>query len=353
MELKQELEMPKLKKDALRLSPPTYIEFHHRIVEIVESCIHVDHVLSIDEMLCWLPFNWRTEEKIREIGQLIKYRIDAEFEGVINCTIGVASNGWLAKMASKMKKPNGFMILKSTQLPQVMYDLNLIDLHGIGSNMELRLHSMGIHTVEELYLSSQETLHAVWGSITGDLMWKKIRGEDIQDVDSVPKQRSLSHGHVIPPEFRNPNKAINVAHRLLQKAAFRARSNALNIGALDLQICYVNKQKWNQGLAFTTTSDSYFLSRAIKKLWNARPDHHLNISKINIVLHRLEPLKSYTPSLFDYAEVKNSEKLHQAIDQVIKKFGKQALYFGGAHGAMDTADPKIAFQHIPNLNNEK
>lgn len=40
------------------------------------------------------------------------------------------------------------------------------------------------------------------------------------------------------------------------------------------------------------------------------------------------------------------------MDAVTDKFGKQALYLGGAHGAMDTAQPKIAFNHIPDVELE-
>ncbi|MEN9535885.1 MAG: hypothetical protein RIR37_1158, partial [Verrucomicrobiota bacterium] len=52
--------------------PAEYIAIHHRVVEAVEDCIHVEQVLSIDEMWAWLPFNRRDLETVKGIGQKIK-----------------------------------------------------------------------------------------------------------------------------------------------------------------------------------------------------------------------------------------------------------------------------------------
>ena len=332
--------------------PPLYVEMHHRIIDIVESCIHVDHVLSIDEMVCWLPCNWRTEAKINEIAHLIKERLAKQIGGSLRCSIGVASNGWLAKTASKMRKPNGFLIIQSEELPQVLYELSLDDLHGIGRNMELRLHANGIHTVEQLCAAPKELLRGIWGSVEGQRLWHKLRGEALDDYDSEPKKRSIGHGHVLPPEMRHPAAAIAVIHRLTQKAALRARTHGLRAGALDLDLRFTNRDRWSQSLTFTETSDALFLTKAVKELWQLRPHPTIPIQKAQIVLHRLMTEAEFTPSLFEQNNL-NNESLNKSMDKITNRFGKQALYLGGAHGAMETAQPKIAFNHIPNIQLEE
>lgn len=332
--------------------PPLYVETHHRIVEIVESCIHVDHVLSIDEMVCWLPLNWRTEAKVTEIAQTIKNKLGKEFSDSMRCSIGVAPNGWLAKTASKMRKPNGFFIIRSEELPQVLYELELLDLHGIGRNMELRLHANGIHTVEQLYTVPKQVLRGIWGGVEGKRLWHKLRGEALDDYDSEPKKRSISHGHVLPPEMRHPSTAISIIHRLTQKAALRARTHGLRAGALDLDLRFTNKTKWSQSVTFSETADALFLTRTVKALWQARPHQNVPIHKANVILHRLVTDAEFTPSLFDQ-DCANNDAINTAMDQVTNRFGKQALYLGGAHGAMDNAKPKIAFSHIPDIKLEE
>ena len=68
-----------------------------------------------------MPLNWRTESKVKSVADSIKDSLKEEFDGVINATVGVAPNGWLAKMGSKMKKPNGFMMIQSTDLPDILF----------------------------------------------------------------------------------------------------------------------------------------------------------------------------------------------------------------------------------------
>lgn len=179
--------------------PPLYVKLHHRIVEIVESCIHVDHVLSIDEMLCRLPLNWRDPRKVGEVAGEIKAKLAAEFGKAICCSIGVAPNGWLAKTASKMRKPDGFFVISGADLPHALHELKLPDLHGIGKNMQLRLHARGIFNVEQLCQAPKETLRSVWGGIEGERIWHKLRGEDFDIYDTDSAKRSIGHGHVLPP----------------------------------------------------------------------------------------------------------------------------------------------------------
>jgi DNA polymerase-4 len=52
--------------------PAEYVRYHHRIVEAVEDCIHVEAVLSIDEMWAWLPYNLREPTTVEAIGRRIK-----------------------------------------------------------------------------------------------------------------------------------------------------------------------------------------------------------------------------------------------------------------------------------------
>lgn len=336
----------------LHARPPLYVEVHHKIVEIVESCIHVDHVLSIDEMVCWLPTNLRTQEAVEALSAGIKGKLATELSPAVKCSIGIAPNGWLAKTASKMKKPDGFMVIRSEDLPEVLHELSLGDLHGIGSNMELRLHSHGIHTVEQLCAAPKELLKGIWGGVEGKRLWHRLRGEVTEDYDSDPTKKSIGHGHVLPPEFRAPARALPVIHRLVQKAALRMRTSGLLAEALELSLSFTNHERWSGGVVFAGTADSLFLTQMIKALWKERPHQREGVAKANIVLGRLVEEKQYTPSLFDREACGRIAQLNKTMDGITGKFGKQALYLGGAHGALDTAQPKIAFGHIPDVKVE-
>ena len=129
--------------------PELYVRYHHQIVAAVESCIHVDTVMSIDEMACRLMGSEREPENAMTIG----YRIKAAIRNVgetLRCSIGIAPNRVLAKVASDMQKPDGMTVITLADLPHKLYPLELEDLPGVGKRMHARLRLAGICTVEQL-----------------------------------------------------------------------------------------------------------------------------------------------------------------------------------------------------------
>ncbi|MCF6312936.1 MAG: hypothetical protein L3J39_10845 [Verrucomicrobiales bacterium] len=332
--------------------PPLYVDVHHQIVDLVESCIHVDHVLSIDEMICWLPKNWRTHQIIHQVADQIKAKMTSTFSDALGCSIGVAPNGWLAKMASKMEKPDGLVIIESDDLPEKLYSLELKDLHGIGSSMELRLHAHGIHSVRDLCATPKSTLHGIWKGVEGYRMWHKLRGELVEDYTREAMTRSISHGHVLAPDLRQPSRAIAVVHRLTQKAGTRMRHQGLLTSRLELHLRYVGQAAWSAKTSFPETTDSLVLTQSIKFLWQQRPHPSTPIRKVNIVLGKLVREGQYTPSLFEPEQSEKRNRLNETLDSVNAKYGKQALYLGGAHEAIERVQAKIAFHHIPDMKVE-
>ena len=336
--------------------PAKYVELHHRLVAAVESCIHVEDVLSIDEMWCWLPYNLREPETVQDIGQKIKRAIHDQVGPWINGSVGAAPNRWLAKMASKMRKPDGLFIIESTQLPEILYELELRDIHGVGRAMELRLHANGIHDVRALCHATRKQLHTAWGGIEGDRLWLQLRGKEVPTT--ATERRSIGHSHVLPPDKRRADVAVSVLHKLTQKAAQRLRSHGMLAQRFSLSLRYLRGGNWHLEASLEATDDSLKLAHAASHLWRQRPHHQEQLLKISMVLGQLVDQGNYTPSLFKEADSaayqagKNRQTLNKSMDKIVKKFGKQSIYLGGAHDAIEAAPMRISFGHIPDLDIE-
>lgn len=324
--------------------PAKYVSFHHRLVDAVESCIHVEATLSIDELWCWLPYNLRTPSHLNDIAMNIKEAIQRQVSPYITCTIGMAQNRWLAKMASKMDKPNGFQVLLPEDLPSALYPLKLSDIHGVGRNMELRLHARGIHTVEQLCSASREQLHSVWGSIEGERMWMNLRGIELPEYST--ERRSIGHSHVLPPDKRPQEKALPVLHRLIQKAATRLRSHNMLAGALHIQLRYVHGPKWAAEYRFEHSADSIHFANLAHQLWRKRPDKKGSILKLAVTFTHLLEETNYTPSLFSGCALPRSSLSH-TLDKLQAKLGRKAIHLGCDHDALEDAPMRISFTHIP------
>jgi DNA polymerase IV len=337
--------------------PSEYIKIHHRIIEAIEQCIHVEAVLSIDEMWAWLPYNWREPTFVQGIGQKIKATVERDISPFVKVSVGAGPNKYLAKMASKMRKPDGLFILEGKQLPGVLDELKLRDLTGVGGKMELRLHASGIHTVAELCQAEKQVLRGVWGGVLGDRLWHLLRGDEIPDL--VSAQKSIGHSHVLPPAQRKPGEAWPIIAKLLHKASERLRAHGKLTGALTMQLAYFRGVAWGPEIRLPETDSTFTLMSALNRLWKDRPEPQSPILQVGVVLSRLCDRGNYTPELFQSAIAdvmashdEKQQRLDATLDKLRTRYGRSAVYFGNVHHARDAAPMRISFTHIPDADLE-
>lgn len=337
--------------------PSEYVKVHHRVIEAVEDCIHVEAVLSIDEMWAWLPLNWREPSFVMELGGKIKKSVERHVGESIKVSIGAAPNKYLAKIASKMRKPDGLFLIQHKDLPEVLHELKLNDLTGVAKGMEARLHAAGVHTVKNLCAASRHVLHGAWGGVLGDRMWHLLRGIEIPDL--VSSRKSIGHSHVIPPDLRMPDKAWPVLCKLLHKACERLRSHGLLTKRLTMQLSFFRGTSWAVESDFEETDSTVFLFRCLERLWKDRPDAKMPLLKVGVVLSRFIELSNWTPPLFQVLDshvgLKSDEKqqrLDEAVDKLRARYGRNVVFFGAAQNALGSAPMRISFTHIPDLQLE-
>lgn len=330
--------------------PALYIEYHHRLVEIVESCTPVDRTLSIDEMLCTLSGSQQRRENALALAQRIKHTIKTQVGDQIRSSIGIAPNMFLAKIASNIQKPDGCVVIEQHELPEKLFSLDLRDLYGIGRRMEARLQNKKIHTVRQLYALNRQQLRAAWGSIEGNHLYDKLRG--FEQFETRNPRRSLGHSHVLPPVSRTPLDALAVLHRLLQKACMRLRSYQLYTDTLQVRIKFLDEPAWVAEGTCSPTDDTLQLTQALEQLWQRYPLHQSAPYAVGVSLARLVVPQARAWDLFQPVQKQADKKLDKALDKLNMRYGKNTVYFGGAHNALNNAPMRIAFNHIPDLDVE-
>lgn len=326
--------------------PSVYVVFHHKLIEIVESCTHVEKVLSIDEMVCKLTGSQQLPENSLKLAAKIKHAIAKQFN-YIRCSIGIAPNTFLAKTASNMQKPDGCVMIQSHELPKRLYSLKLRALNGIGKQMEARLNRFKITTVEQLYSANRQQLQSAWGSIEGERMYDKLRGLEPHYVKNA--RSSLGHSHVMPPEQRNLAGVKAVLHRLLQKACMRMRSYDLLASRVSVKVKFRNQLSWGLERAISPTDNTLRLIEALEAFLQHYPQTKNEPYAVGVSFSGLVTADEVARDLFQIEPLENEKKLNKAIDTLNLKFGKNTIYFGGAHNALKDAPMRIAFNHIPDL----
>ena len=331
-----------------------YVAIHNSITKIIHEIIFVDEVLSIDEMYGRLPPNWQSPKIAIEKAEAIKASLKKAIGPCITASIGIAPNRFIAKLASKMKKPNGLMLIDHPQLPQALDSLDLSDITGIGARMLIRLKNQGILDVASLCQAERSTLHRIWGSIEGDRFWYALRGIDLPERST--SKRSFGHSHVLPPQLRTFHGAFSTLHRMLEKACHRLRMNNYFTGHLILQVKFGFEWRWGQEVRCSPTQDTLTLARLMNMLWENRPSMAPNPTKVSVTLMGLIHAQNHTPSLFETSEEQQRAKLLQTIDQIKQRYGSRSIYYGTAMIAQKTAEAapmRIAFNHIPDLSIER
>jgi len=330
--------------------PPVYVQYHHFLIDIVESCTHVEKVLSIDEMVCKLTGSQQQPENALKLAAKIKASLAEKAGDFIRCSIGIAPNTFLAKVASNMQKPDGCVMIEPHELPQRLFGLKLRDLNGIGKQMEARLNRYKISTVEQLYAANRQQLQVAWGSVEGERMYDKLRGLEPYYVKN--SRSSLGHSHVMPPEQRKEVGVRAVLHRLLQKACMRMRSYDLLASRISVKVKFRNKPSWQKESALSPTDNTLRLIEALETFMQQYPKTNAEPYAVGVSFSGLVTADEVARDLFQIAPLESEKKLNQAIDTLNMKFGKNTIYFGGAHEALKDAPMRIAFNHIPDIDVE-
>jgi DNA polymerase-4 len=330
-----------------------YVDYHHRVVEAVESCLPVTSVMSIDEMACRLLGREQPLLAALELARDVKAAVRRKVGSTLRCSVGLATNRYLSKVASDMEKPDGLVALTPDLLPDALAALTPRDLPGVGARMEKRLQQAGISTMEQLLALDRDQLHQAWGGIGGGKLWHWLRGEDFGDPE-LEHQKSIGHSHVLSPDLRTPEGAYAVANKLLHKAAMRLRKARLWASHMTLTIRFAvtGAQPWAQSCPLLECQDNQTLLEGLQRLWSQSPASREQKKPffVGVSLGNLVPDHLHTLSLFSGLEEEGKRtRLSTTMDQVNYKYGTNTLCFASMLLAGAAAPTRIAFSSIPDL----
>lgn len=323
-----------------------YVEYHHRLIECIETCIPVAVVASIDEIGAKLMGRERQVENARAIAQKIKTTIAEKVGECLTSSIGLAPNRYLAKVAADMQKPDGLTSITLEELPQKLFSLKLMDFPGVGPRMKTRLNAHGIFTTEDFLTRDKEALHRVWGGVMGEYMHGWIHGRDYEMGET--ERSSLSHSHVLSPEFRSHDGAAKVLRKLLHKLGTRLRKINYWARHMGVHVRFLGNEKWGEELSFIECQDDQTLAEAFDSIYQNYPRNSRQTPlKVSIWLSELVPDSMHS---FSFFENPRRQKLSTTLDKINAKYGAYTIYFGGVHGAKVSAPTRIAFTNIPEFD---
>ena len=314
--------------------PHRYVEVHNQILEVLSHHFKKIQVLSIDEMAC--EIDEEDDFDCEMIAALLKLDFQEKLGEHISCSIGVARNVFLSKVAADMEKPNGFTALGQKAQEQ-LETLGLTDLPGIAEKMEARLNTSRIKTVNDLFSVEELKLKKAWGSVIGARWYHMIRGSLQCDYglsnNEIPK--SFGHTHVLPPAKRDDAGSFEVFEALLYKALERLNKHRIGAKRVSIYLSWRNTETKRRGTykkvspIAIASSDYTYWSIIARELWKQLPELDLKSIPLIVGIRFTRTVKQEDINLqlfdLDFFPKFESKELYEVPDRI--SFGDPGRLF--------------------------
>lgn len=203
-----------------------YAQVTDRILRIFRRYTPLLEVFSIDEAFLDVTDTLSTYDgAIWGTGQ-IKKSIRREVGEWLSCSVGIAPNKLMAKLASGLKKPDGCVLVKEEDIPGLLERISLDDLCGIGPRMKRNLAAIGIDTVGKLGRCPQEVLVKRFGKV-GLVLHQMGLGQDDRPVEpfyEIEDPKSMGHSHTLPRDTSDRDIIMGALLRLSEQVGRRMRA---------------------------------------------------------------------------------------------------------------------------------
>lgn len=329
--------------------PELYVRMHRRIVAEIDRIAPVLATRSIDEVAADIS-GWSCEEALAR-ARRIKRRLAETIGSCVTCSIGLAANELLAKIAAETRKPDGLVVFRPEEMPGPLLPLELRALPGVARAMARRLEAAGVTDMQALLALAPKQARAIWRSIEGERFWAQLHG---YAVERPPTQKCMyGHSRVLPRDWRTSERARACARVLTAKAARRMRREGYAARRFSLFIRGKHGgQGWSADIPLQLASDDHAFLKCLDKAWPERWPNGAMV--VSVTLHGLCPQYADTDDLFaDPAAAAESARwlrVAQTMDRINRRYGADMVSLGarvvipgGYAGA------KIAFGRIPDL----
>ncbi|MBF0484278.1 MAG: DNA polymerase IV [Candidatus Omnitrophica bacterium] len=281
--------------------------------------------VSVDEAFLDITGSYHLWKTPLAVGQSIKARIKKDLD--LNCSIGIASNKMIAKIASDYCKPNGLLQINAEQILEFLWPLTVDKIWGVGAKTKEILNNSGIFTVGDMAHTSRELLRSRLGEHGLDL-YELANGIDDRGVVLEHDVKSVSNEYTFDEDTNNKEELYKTISYLCEKVSYRLRQDELKGKTITVKI---------RTGAFKTVTRS----RTLDDRTNFFDDIYKNSKQLFDEYFGSLPSKEVVrligvrvanfeenfvqDSLFEPALDIKKEKVHQVMDKIKNKFGEGVI----------------------------
>ena len=305
-----------------------YSEISKQINKIFYDYTPEIEPISLDEAFLDVTGSIKLFGSAELIGREIKRRIKEELG--LTASVGVASNKFLAKLASDLNKPDGFVVITEQNKQQILDPLSVSKIWGIGKVTEQLLYVRNIKTIEQLRKTPLTTLRTILGNRAEEVL-NLAQGIDDREVESLREAKSISTEETFIEDVIDKEFLSKVLLDQVEQVAQRLRAGGLEGKTINLKFRYKD---------FTTITRSHGMSEFTNttKILQQGADqifeewYKKSADKIRLLGFGVSNLRAEGGSgqqlLFSNQEDKKQKKIDEVFDKIRNKYGEDGLRRG-------------------------
>ena len=285
--------------------------------------------VSIDECYLDVTGSGRFGTPLK-IAEEIRRRVKEELS--LPCSVGIAPNKLLAKMASDMRKPDAITVLRRRDVPRLLWDKPCQTLHGIGPRTAEKLKRLNIRTIGELAAADERLLVARFGVYGA---WMKRAAHGFDDSPVRPQReaaKSVGHATTLPRDLTTSREWRRVLLQLADQTTRRLRKQGMLCRVVQIAIRDPSMRTITRAETLDAPTDmAGDVFRAACRLMDRHWAEGKPVRLLGVTLQGLSP-REETPvqlDLFRYRETPRREKLAAVMDRLRDKYGEDALLTAG------------------------
>ncbi len=304
-----------------------YVEVSRQILTIYKEYTPLVEPLSIDEAFLDVTGSRRLFGPAEKIGREIKRRIKAEIG--LTASVGVAPNKFLAKLASDLDKPDGFCVITRESARDLLADLSVRCLWGVGPATQLTLRELGVAKIGDLLRIPCQDLVESLGDHAEHLL-ELAQGWDDRPVVPGHEAKSIGHEITFPADIADGEKLEDILCDLVAKVAKRLRKHDLLARRVQIKARYPDFHTVTRAETLSQPTDS---SAVIRDTARALLVHKLGrrsrpLRLLGVSLSILSHARPGQGELFPDPGQQREKKIDRLLDQVQVKYGTDSVQRG-------------------------
>ena len=302
-----------------------YQEISRTIMAILSHYTDLVEPLSVDEAFLDVSGSTALLGPAELIARDIKDRILSE-TGLM-ASVGVAPNKFLAKIASDLEKPDGFVVVPDDGVRDFLDPLPISRLWGVGPKTAARLGTLGARNVSDLAAIPKETLIDTLG-VSGEHLWHLARGQDDRKVTPDWEPKSISSETTFDKDTGDVNLLIDTLRSLSDQVARRLRRQRFRAGLVTLKLRYASfttHTKQTSVAERVETGDDVF--RLALRMFKQFPLAE-RVRLIGVGTGMLTREGENPEQLTLFSGARTGKRLARTVDEIQDRFGDEALRRG-------------------------